>query len=705
MDELRIRLLGGFRVSVGSRVVDDGEWRLRKAKALVKLLALAPGHRLHREQILDRLWPDLDADAAANQLRKTLHETRRVLDPDPAATYRYLCSGDQLRLVREVTAVDLDTFEDAALEARRLSDPAAYRAAIAAYGGDLLPEDRYEDWVIDREEALRTEFLALLVEHARLLEARAEFDAAAVALRRVLTVDPAHEEAAAGLMRVYVLAGRQHEALREYDRLRAALDREFGTEPSVTTQWLHERIRTGRALEPGLNGELWERIGSLRMISGDAMGATAAYTAALDALHGSGDDKRTARLHRKSAQASLRGHDPATAEGHLRAAETLLARIAGTAGVRVDAERGRLLGVQANWLWETGNFEDAQRAAEQSLRIAERHGRPEDVAAAYETLAIVYHFRGAWQEGLHVEIQRLGADADAVPQLARIFDIHHCIGQYHLYGDALSADVESYARRTLELATRAGATRAEAFAWCLLGEALLLHGQFDEAGACLERSARTEARFGTSACALSWQRLAELAVERGDSEAAAAHVRQAMAITTVSPMAAHMWGRLYATVAFDAVERGDPEAAVRAVRSAAAAEARYGACPTCAALLNPVAAEAFTALDDRESAATYAGAAQRVAELFASSAWRAMAESALGSLALAEHDPAAAHDRFLAAATLYRQAGQPFWEARARFAAATVGLGAADDRELLADATATFERLGATRRLAAARAT
>ena len=53
-------LLGGFRVSVGARTIEDGGWRLRKAASLVKLLALAPGHRLHREQAMDLLWPHLE---------------------------------------------------------------------------------------------------------------------------------------------------------------------------------------------------------------------------------------------------------------------------------------------------------------------------------------------------------------------------------------------------------------------------------------------------------------------------------------------------------------------------------------------------------------------------------------------------------------------------------------------------------------------
>src|SRR5215203_5167358 len=92
-EAMRVKLLGGFPVSVGSRAVHQSEWRLRKAAALVKLLALAPVHRLHREQAMDVLWPDSGGKAASNSLRTTLHAARNVLDP--AIGSRYLASDDK----------------------------------------------------------------------------------------------------------------------------------------------------------------------------------------------------------------------------------------------------------------------------------------------------------------------------------------------------------------------------------------------------------------------------------------------------------------------------------------------------------------------------------------------------------------------------------------------------------------------------------
>src|SRR5215218_7251739 len=93
LEAVRVWLLGGFRVSVGPRAIGQGAWRLRKAAALVKVLALAPDHRLHREQTMDLLWPDSGRRAASNNLRSTLHAARNVLDP--ALGSRYLASEDE----------------------------------------------------------------------------------------------------------------------------------------------------------------------------------------------------------------------------------------------------------------------------------------------------------------------------------------------------------------------------------------------------------------------------------------------------------------------------------------------------------------------------------------------------------------------------------------------------------------------------------
>jgi predicted ATPase/DNA-binding SARP family transcriptional activator/DNA-binding CsgD family transcriptional regulator len=243
---VRVWLLGGFRVSAGSTTVEEHAWRLKKAAALVKLLALAPGHRLHREQLMDLLWPGLGRKAASNNLRQALHAARKALDP--AEGSRYLSSKDE-RLVlcpEDDLWTDVAAFEEATAAARRAKDPATYRAAIDLYAGELLPEDRYEEWTESRRQDLRRSYLSLLVESAALYEERGEHERGIEVLRRAVEEERTLEEAHAGLMRLYALVGREGEAVAQYERLRATLSRELGAEPSAHTRRLRGEIAAGR---------------------------------------------------------------------------------------------------------------------------------------------------------------------------------------------------------------------------------------------------------------------------------------------------------------------------------------------------------------------------------------------------------------------------------------------------------------------------
>jgi predicted ATPase/DNA-binding SARP family transcriptional activator len=241
--ELRVQLLGGFKVHVGSRAIADSEWRLRKAASLVKMLALATGHRLHKEQLTETLWPDLDPRRASNSFRKALHVARRTLAP--ASDYLHV-NDDLLTLSSTAPLrVDVEEFEAAASAARRSGMPDAYRQAIELYTGDLLPEDRYEEWSLGRREQLRATYFSLVIDLAHLYEERGDLQPAVEALQRIADLDPLYEEAQAALMRLHAQAGRRHLAVWQYNSYRNMLRRELSTEPGPAIEALHAQISAG----------------------------------------------------------------------------------------------------------------------------------------------------------------------------------------------------------------------------------------------------------------------------------------------------------------------------------------------------------------------------------------------------------------------------------------------------------------------------
>src|SRR4051794_27310935 len=147
-EAVQIRLFGAFAVCVGGVPVPEGAWRLRKAKSLVKLLALAPERRIHRERATELLWPDRGRDAAANNFHQALYVARRALEAAGAEGPAALALRDDMLVLcpGADAEVDVDAFEAAVARARGTGAVEDLRAALALQGGELLPEDRYEPW-------------------------------------------------------------------------------------------------------------------------------------------------------------------------------------------------------------------------------------------------------------------------------------------------------------------------------------------------------------------------------------------------------------------------------------------------------------------------------------------------------------------------------------------------------------------------------
>lgn len=228
----RIRAAGSTGTSTATsgqglvcRTVPAEAWRRRHAAALVKLLALAPDRRLHREQVLATLWPDTPVDDAAPRLHKATYYARRAL----GSLDTILLRGDVFTLCpdRDVS-VDAHRFRDLARRALceeggaarwPAVDAAGAARAADAYGGPLLPDDLYEQWTQDERDRLR-------ILYARLLRLTGRWE-------ELLTEDPADEEAHLALIRRHAGQGERHAALRQFERMDRSLRREHGVGPSA----------------------------------------------------------------------------------------------------------------------------------------------------------------------------------------------------------------------------------------------------------------------------------------------------------------------------------------------------------------------------------------------------------------------------------------------------------------------------------------
>ena len=231
---LRLFLLGRFEVVREDAPVPVHAWRRRRPADLLKLVALAPGRSMAREQAIAALWPDKDAASGANNLHRALYDLRQILGG------RWVDIERGQLLLHPSVWLDVDAFERAVAAGTR----DATVEAIALYRGDLLPDGR-EPWLAGRREELRRRFADAAAPLAR--EAAQAGDAAVAVplLRRLLEVDPLSEAWHRELIRLLAVTGRRAEALRAYDACEGAFRAAGRGMPAEETRALRQAIQLG----------------------------------------------------------------------------------------------------------------------------------------------------------------------------------------------------------------------------------------------------------------------------------------------------------------------------------------------------------------------------------------------------------------------------------------------------------------------------
>jgi len=242
-------LLGGFGLRRGSFTVDEEAWERRVAQRLVRLLLLRRDAPVPEDVLFEAFWPDKAADAARRGLQVAVSSARAVLDPPGAERTTLEVSERSYRLrLRPGDSVDADEFERAAATALAASGPeriALLEVASGRWGGEPLPEDRYEDWAIAWRERLLDLYGQVLGALADGHAATGDHGRAIDAGRRAVEVDPLDEGAHRRLMLSYARSGRRGHALRQFLACRRALVDGLGVEPAEDTAALQRQILAG----------------------------------------------------------------------------------------------------------------------------------------------------------------------------------------------------------------------------------------------------------------------------------------------------------------------------------------------------------------------------------------------------------------------------------------------------------------------------
>ena len=256
---LRINTLGTFRVSrPDSTEIGPRDWQREKARQLFQLLLTHRDKPLAKEQIVDYLWSESEAQAADSSFKVALNALVRALEPERSsrAQSSYIIrsgSGTSLAYALSIEPeqvwLDAAEFEQLAVQGARAElagdEKIAldfYNQALKLYQGDFLPGCLYEDWAAAERERLLALFLTTAERLTRLLAARAEWEQCLVVCRLILARDNCWEEAYRLMMLALWKQGNRAAAIRTYEKCSTILAEELGIEPMPQTLKLYNAI-------------------------------------------------------------------------------------------------------------------------------------------------------------------------------------------------------------------------------------------------------------------------------------------------------------------------------------------------------------------------------------------------------------------------------------------------------------------------------
>ncbi|HMK97686.1 MAG TPA: BTAD domain-containing putative transcriptional regulator [Acidimicrobiales bacterium] len=231
-----VSILGSFQLTIAGSPVP---LRHGQEAQLLKFVAASEGH-VHAEQAIEALWPEVGRAAGRNRLRTVLNRLRRLAGD-------VLARDGEMLVVGEAVRIDLLDFLAQAQRALALATndlplaAAMAKGAMVTYRGEVLPEDRYEDWAEKVRERARSTMLDLLDLCAQDAVARGDLDVLRRTVERTIELAPYDDFRYLRAASAFFEQGRRGEALAVVRRARSAFS-ELGINPPRSLLDLEEAI-------------------------------------------------------------------------------------------------------------------------------------------------------------------------------------------------------------------------------------------------------------------------------------------------------------------------------------------------------------------------------------------------------------------------------------------------------------------------------
>ena len=238
-----------------------------------------------------------------------------------------------------------------------------------------------------------------------------------------------------------------------------------------------------------------------------------------------------------------------------------------------------------------------------------------------------------------------------------VFDGHLCLAQFSFCGSSGHEPVGKLARELLSVAETTGSSAGMGLAMLCLGEAELFSGRVDDAERLLvDAEQRLVDAGAASGHVLVLQRLAEIAILRGQKWKAGRIAQRGLGIADGTWLRSHLWIRMQGVVVQTATT---PEKAEEAIVEGDRVLGRTSTCQPCSMGFRAAAAIALAEAGEIEHVARRLDEAERLAGMWNGGPWIATLWEARGVQRRAQGSEERAIAAFGEAAARFGQLGRP----------------------------------------------
>lgn len=244
VDEMYVRLFGGFEVTVGDRYLTESKWR-KKARALFTLLVMNNGRDVPRDDIFNQLWPGSSRPHAMDCFYTIWGNCISAIGEAP-----YLeRNGEYCRIDPRFVHSDVAEFEQ--LTRHLLTsdhDPKylldTYAKIEVIYRGALLPSEKNVRAINAQRDRYHSLYIDAMVSATDCALKANDTRVALWFARKAAEAEQGREDVYQALMKAQVAAGQRCSAIRTYVACREYLQSTLGLDPSIETRELYNSLIT-----------------------------------------------------------------------------------------------------------------------------------------------------------------------------------------------------------------------------------------------------------------------------------------------------------------------------------------------------------------------------------------------------------------------------------------------------------------------------